>query len=201
MNLIERVKNILLKPKQEWLEISSETATPGQLATGYVLPLAGLSAAAAFIGMGLIGTTTFGIKVGGTINHGINQAVMVLVTSLVSFFITTYVVDALAPSFKSEKDLGKSAQLVAYASTASYVGGMFSILPAIAILGSLLGLYGLYLLYLGLPILKKTPDEQRIPYLVVSILVLIVVYFALTIVIGLILAPILGITAAGMLGK
>jgi hypothetical protein len=199
MNLIERVKNILLKPKQEWLVIDGETATPGQLATGYVLPLAGLSAVAAFIGMGLIGTSVLGVKIGG-INYGINQAVLVFVGALVGFFITTYVVDALAPSFKSEKNIGKSAQLVAYTSTASYVGGMFSILPAIALIGSLLALYGLYLLYVGLPILKKTPEEQRVPYIVVTILVLIVVYFVLATVIGLILAPILGIRAAGAFG-
>ena len=46
MNLIERVKNIIAKPKQEWLVINSEEATPAGLLTGYLMPLV-LAAAAA----------------------------------------------------------------------------------------------------------------------------------------------------------
>ncbi len=40
MNLIDRVKKILTTPKTEWEVINNETATPGSLFTGYVLPLA-----------------------------------------------------------------------------------------------------------------------------------------------------------------
>ena len=39
MNLIERVKNILITPKTEWDVINGETATPQSLLMGYVLPL------------------------------------------------------------------------------------------------------------------------------------------------------------------
>ena len=193
MNLIERVKNILMKPKVEWEVINSESATLPSLATGYVLPLAGLSAVASFVGYGLIGVTVFGVKIAG-INYGIRQALIILTSALLSFFITTYVVDALAPKFKSEKDLNKSAQLVAYSATASYVGGLLSILPAISWLGALFGLYGIYLIYVGLPVLKKTPDEQRVPYMVVTILVLIVVYAILGALLGLLFSPLLGIS-------
>ena len=40
MNLIERVKNILITPKTEWEVINAEPATPMQVLTGYVIPLA-----------------------------------------------------------------------------------------------------------------------------------------------------------------
>jgi Yip1 domain len=175
MNLIERVKSILVTPKTEWDVINGETATPPSLLTGYVIPLALIPAIASFIGWGLIGVSYFGIKIGG-ISYGLAMAVQAFVGAVISFYISSYIIDALAPTFKSEKDINKSAQLVAYASTASWVAGVFNILPALSILG-ILGLYSVYLFYVGLPKLKKTPQDQVVPYMLVSALVLIVIYF------------------------
>jgi hypothetical protein len=172
MNLIERVKNILMTPKTEWEIINDESATPMSLFTSYVLPLALIGAVASFIGYGIIGFNVFGVKIGG-INWGLAQAAVSFIGAVVTYFVSTYVIDALAPSFSSEKDINKSAQLVAYASTAAWVIAVVNILPALAILG-ILGLYSVYLFYVGLPILKKTPEDKKIVYMVVSALVIIV---------------------------
>ena len=177
MNLIERVKNILITPKTEWDVINGETETPASLLPKYVIILALIPAVASFIGYGLIGINIFGVKVAG-INWGLSMAIQIFVQSILSYFICTYVIDALAPSFKSEKDIGKSAQLVAYSTTATAVAGIFNILPALAILG-ILGLYGIYLFYIGLPKLKKTPQDQVVVYMIVSALIIIVVGFVL----------------------
>jgi hypothetical protein len=178
MNLIERVKNILVTPKTEWEVINGETETPQSLLPKYVIPLAIIGAVAAFIGFGLIGVSTFGIKVGG-MKWGLTTAVKMLLQGILSYYICTYVIDALAPTFKSEKNLGKSAQLVAYASTAGAVGGVFYILPMLSILVLIAALYGIYLFYIGLPIMKKTPQEQVVPYMLVSAVTIIVVSLVL----------------------
>jgi Yip1 domain len=185
MNLIERVKNILVTPKTEWDVINGETATPMSLLTSYVIPLALIPAIASFIGWGLIGVSYFGVKIGG-MGFGIAMAVQSFVGAIISFYVSSYIIDALAPTFKSEKDINKSAQLVAYASTAAWVAGIFNILPALAILG-ILGLYSIYLFYVGLPKLKKTPQDQVVPYMLVSALVLIVI----SLVIGFILTRVI----------
>jgi Yip1 domain len=186
MNLIERAKNMLLTPKTEWEVVKSEEPNVPGIITGYVLPLAGVAAAAAFVGYGLIGLNMFGFRIRG-IDWGLYQAVTVLATALLSVFISSFVIDALAPSFGSEKNMGRSVQLVAYSYTPAWVGGIFAILPSLAIIGSLASLYGLYLLYIGIPSLKKTPIDKHVGYFVVSLIVIIVVY----IVLGLILAKIL----------
>lgn len=186
MNLIERVKNIITQPAKEWDVIATEQPDTGKIITGYVLPLAGAAALAAFIGYGFVGVSYFGVRVSG-INWGIYQAINVLVGALAGVFISALVIDALAPSFGSEKNMGRSVQLVAYSYTPGWVGGLLAIFPAIALIGALAGLYGLYLLYIGLPKLKKTPADKHVGYFVVSLLVIIVVYF----VIGLIMAAIL----------
>jgi Yip1 domain len=187
MNLIERAKNILTNPNKEWDVVNAEQPDIPGIITGYVLPLAGAAAVAAFIGFGLIGFNYgFGVRIKG-IDWGIYQAITVLAGALLGVFISAFVIDALAPSFGSEKNLGKSIQLVAYSYTPFWIGGLFAIIPSLAIIGSLAGLYGLYLLYVGLPKLKKTPPDKHVGYFVVSLIVMIVV----SIVVGLILSTIL----------
>lgn len=190
MNLIDRVKNIITKPKEEWDVISTETPNTQSILTTYVIPLVAIGAIASFIGWGLIGKSYsygFGsVKVVG-ISLGIRYALIALIGGIAGTFLTAFVIDALAPTFKSEKDFGRSFQLAAYSFTPGWIGGVLNILPSLAIIGSLFGLYGLYLLYIGLPKLKKTPQDQVTGYFVVSLVTMIVASF----VIGLILAKIL----------
>jgi Yip1 domain len=194
MNIIDRVKNILITPKTEWIVIDGEPDTLANVITKYVVPLALLGAIATFIGYGFIGIDTgvFGIKIKG-VGWGLKMALIQIVSAIVGVIITSFVVDALAPSFGSEKNINKSAQLVGYGYTPAMIGVFFNIFPSIGIIGSLVGLYGIYLLYLGLGPIKKTPEDKKIVYLVVTILVLIAVY----VVLGLILAAILGTSSYG----
>src|SRR5580765_7532890 len=113
MNLVTRAKNMITNPKLEWDIIAGEQPNVSQIITQYVLPLTLLGAVAAFIGYGLIGFSMLGTHVGG-ISWGIYYAVDKLVLGILSVFITAFAVDALAPSFGSEKDFGRSVQLVAY---------------------------------------------------------------------------------------
>jgi len=187
MNLIERAKNIIISPAKEWDVIATEQPDTGKIITGYVLPLAGAAALAAFIGYGFLASRYF-----GGINWGIYHAVSVLIGALAGVFISAFVIDALAPSFGSEKNMGRSIQLVAYSYTAGWIGGIFNILPSLAIIGALFGLYGLYLLYLGLPKLKKTPQEQTTGYFVASLITMIVASFVIGLILTAILIPKVG---------
>jgi hypothetical protein len=65
--------------------------------------------------------------------------------------------------------------VAAYASTAAWLAGVFSLIPMLGVLG-ILGLYGLYLLYLGLPILMKAPQEKALTYTAVVIAAAIVLF-------------------------
>lgn len=195
MNLIERVKNILTIPQKEWDVINGEQPNAQAILTGYVLPLVAIGAIAAFIGYGFIGINVgFGLKWKG-VDLGIKYAITVFASGLISVYLAAFVIDALADSFKSEKNFGRSFQLVAYSFTPAWVGGIFNILPSLAIIGALFGIYGLYLLYIGLPKLKKTPAENQTGYFVVSLIVMIVASFVIALVVGAILASIMGLNS------
>jgi hypothetical protein len=113
--------------------------------------------------------------------------------------ISTYIVDALAPSFDSQKDLNKSAQLVAYAGTAGYVAALLSFIPIIGWILPLAGfVYGIYLFYLGTGPLKKTPEDKKVIYVIVYFVVYMIVFFVLVSLIAAIVLRLIFATAVTM---
>ena len=192
MNLIERVKNILITPKTEWEVINGETATSQSLLMGYVLPLAIVAAVGSLL-KGLLFAGAFGLK------FFIITAVIAFISSVIAYYVTVIIVDMLAPSFGSEKNMGKSAQLVAYSGTPSYVGVLLSFIPVIGWIVSLAAwAYGVYIMYLGIGLLKKTPEDRKVVYMIVAFLIMIVLYFILVAILGAILFAAMGLTAGGL---
>jgi hypothetical protein len=178
MSLVDRAKNIIMTPKTEWAVIAAEEPNANSVFMSYALPLILLSAAASFIGHGFIWGAHYGLGgLGGSaITWGIYSAVMVIVGGVLGVWLTAMVVNALAPSFGSEKSMGRAMQLVSYSYTPAWIGGLLMIYPPLGIIGSLFGIYGLYLIYLGLPHTMKTPADKVVTYMVVTILALIVIY-------------------------
>jgi len=192
MNLVDRAKNIIISPKTEWDAVGREDPNIQQIMVSYVIPLALIPTIAIIVGYGVIG-----IYGRSSFNYGIAMGFVQILTAILSVFIAAYVIDALAPSFGSQKNLGKAVQLVAYSMTPAWVGGIFNLVPAIAWLGSLFGLYGLYLLYLGLSPQMKTSEDKRVGYMIVSTLILIVVYFVIIAILTLIFLSVFGLSMWG----
>lgn len=195
MALIDRAKNMLMTPKTEWAVVATEEADAMKIFTGYVVPWILIDAVCAFIGHAFL----WGGGQGGlAMTWGMFYGISALITQGIAVWVTAIVVNALAPSFGSQKDMGRAMQTVAYASTASYVGGILALVPFIGWIGSLFGLYGIYLLYLGLPHTMKTPQDKVIVYMIVTVVALVVILM----IIGAILATtLMGIFGLGMLGS
>lgn len=192
MNLFERAKNIIVSPKSEWDAVANEEPNIQQIMIGYVLPMSLIPAIAIVIGWGLIGVYGF-----TSMNYGIALALVQIINALLAVIIAAFVIDALAPSFSSQKGLGRAVQLVAFSMTPIWVGGILNIIPSISWLGSLFGLYGLYLLYMGLAPLMKTADDKKVGYIIVSIIVLIVIYFVIAAILTTLLLSIFGLSVWG----
>ena len=185
MNLVERVKRILLTPGTEWQVIDAEPATTRGLYTGYIMPLAAIGPIAQFIGFSLIGMRIpFGGGVYRTpIGSGITGAIVGYVLTLVGVYVLALIIDGLAPSFDGTKSQIQALKVAAYSATAGWLAGIFAIVPTLAIL-SILGFYSLYLLYLGLPVLMKAPKQKALGYTVVVIVAAIVLAVIISMVAG-----------------
>lgn len=174
MNLVERVQAILLKPKATWPEIDSEPADAASLYKNYVMILALIPAVASFIGLSLIGIGAFGVSFRVPLASGLANMIVGYVLSLVMVFVLALIIDAMAPTFEGTKSQIGALKLSAYASTAAFVGGVFSLLPSLSVLGALAALYGVYLLYTGLPVLMKCPSDKAVAYTAVVVVCAIV---------------------------
>ncbi|WP_125958895.1 Yip1 family protein [Sphingomonas koreensis] len=202
-NLIERIKNILLKPKEEWERIDAEPATVGGLMTGWVVPLAAIGPVAGLIGGLVFGYGgMFGITIRPSVTMAVTGAVISYLLALLCAWLFSKIIDALAPSFGGQKNPVQAMKVAAYSGTAAYLAGVFQIIPALGILG-LLGLYSLYLLYLGLPRLMKAPADKAMGYTIVTVVVAIVLFFVVSSVTGALTSLVAprAITSATMSGE
>jgi Yip1-like protein len=176
MNLLERAKRILLSPRTEWQVIDAEPTSAAQLYTSYILPLAAIGPVAQ-----IIGYSVFGVPVPfmGTYRVPIGSAVMSALVSYILVLAATYalalVIDGLAPTFNGQRSQIQALKVAAYSSTASWVAGIFLLVPQLRVL-TILGLYSLYLLYLGLPVLMKSPREKSAAYTGVVVVAAIVLF-------------------------
>lgn len=174
MNLVERAKNLILQPKQEWSVVASETHTVQGLYTQYVMILAAIPAVASFIGQSIIGVSGLGLSYRVPIGAGVAQMVVGYLLTLGWVYVLALIIDALAPQFGATRDFNQSFKIAAFAPTASWVAGIFYLIPLLGILALVGAIYSLYLLYLGLGALKRPPPEKLVPYAVVVIVVTIV---------------------------
>lgn len=184
MELIQRAKNILLAPANEWQVIESESTDVGALYRGYVLPLAAIGPFASFVALALIGIkipllgTTYRIPLESALIHSVISYAL----TLAGVYLIALIINALAPTFGAIQNENQALKVAVYSSTAGWLAGVFAMVPALSVFG-LLGLYSLYLLYAGLPALMKVPKEKVFAYtavVVVCAAVLFVVIGAIT---------------------
>jgi len=171
MNLVERIKAIVMDPRNEWVKIAAEPASVQSLYTGWIMILAAVGPIAMLVAM-----------------HSIQFAIAQYVLSLIITFVLALIVDALAPSFGGTKDIVSSLKLTAYSYTIAWLAGIFALL---GVLGSVLSLvasiYAFYTFYLGAPVLNKASAEKAVPFTLVIVLC------------GIVLGVLAGLVFSGMM--
>lgn len=168
MNLVERLKGILLSPKTEWPKIAAEEMTVQQIYTGWVMILGAIGPLAV-----LLATRSLGLAIG-------QYLMMLVVTALVAL-----VVDLLAPSFEGRKDFASSLKLAAFSYTAAFVGGIFALLGAVGgFLSLAAAVYAWYTFYLGAPVLGKCAPGKALVFTIVVVLAGMAIGFLFALVLG-----------------
>ena len=165
MEIVQRVKNILLQPKAEWPIIEAEPESTGSLYTRYLIPLAAIGSAARLIGMAAIGVSIpFVGRVRMPIMTSLTSALLGFVAMLVGVYVWALIINALAPTFGGQKNMLAALKLAIYSATPALVASFLSILPMLFLLQILAAIYGLYLLYIGFPVMMKVPRERAATY-------------------------------------
>lgn len=170
--VIERVKSILLSPKDALNAVKSESTSVADFIKEYVAIVAAIPPISQFIGLALVGHPVFGRR---NFFASLLFAALLYALSLIGVFVFGKIVNALAPNFDSTKDDLNAFKLVVYAFTPGFVAGIFNIVPSLSVLAMLGSLYGIYILYIGLPILMDTPENKGVAYTIVSLIIGVVV--------------------------
>lgn len=187
MDIIARAKGLILSPKTEWDAIAAEpVGDPIDLIKAYAVPMAAIPAICGFIGTALIGAFLFRSGM-GMMGFGIGRlfVMMILgyVLGLVAIFVIAKIIEMLQPSFGAAADPAGAMKLAVYTPTAVWVAGIFSLLPPLSFLG-ILGLYSIYILYVGVPIVARVPQEKAVPFILVLALIGIVINILVGMLIG-----------------
>jgi Yip1 domain len=156
MWLIERVKAIILSPRTEWPVIEQEPSTLGSLLIHYVAILAAIPEVAHFIGQSVIGGYA-------PIGPNLLRALVVYLVTFAMVYIIAGVIDLLAPRFGAKKNFPNAVKLSVYSHTPLWLAGIFLLVPGLSFL-LILGLYGFYLLLVGLPLLMGVPEDRALRY-------------------------------------
>lgn len=179
MGLATRARDLLASPRSEWEKIAGETIPVSELFLGYAAPLAAIGPIAQFVGL-----SVFGLSVPFVGSFRISPATALLsaivryVLSLAGVWGLGLVIDAIAPAFGGRRDARAAFAVAVYASTAAWIAGVFALLPPLWFL-AILGLYSLYLLYLGLSPMMKSPRDKALGYTIVVVVAAAVVWMVI----------------------
>jgi len=179
-NIIQRVIGIITKPAGEWKKIKGEKSTIAEMFTNYAIILAAIPAIAGFIGYSAIGRSFMGFTVRMPLGRAIMWSILMYIFSLLGVYLLGFIIDFLAPNFGAKKDMVISTKIAVYSMTPSWIAGVFFLIPALAILSFIAGLYALYLLYMGIKDLKSPEGDKTTPYFVVTIIAYIVIAFVIS---------------------
>ena len=190
-SLLQRVKAILLQPRAEWPVIETETTSIASLYKSYILPLAAIGPVAGFIHAVVFGNSFFGITHRPSFMSALSTAVVSYIFTLIGVFLMALVIDFLAPRFGGTANRNNAFKLAAYSATAAWVAGAFQLIPGLGML-AILGLYGLYLLFVGIPVMMKAPEDKALIYTGA----ILAVGFVAGIIFSVILAPLMILTSS-----
>jgi hypothetical protein len=159
--ILSRAYGLLREPKKEWEQIRAEDTTVPNILIGYVAPLAAIPPLC-----DLIGSSIFNQALSGDFGAALIRAVITWLVSIALVFFLGVLINAVAENFEGDKNDLSAQKLAAYSLTPAFISGVFSLWPPLWWL-SLFALAAMvFLMYRGMPILMKAPQERALSYAV-----------------------------------
>ena len=180
---IELVKN----PAGYITAHQGDAATTNEIMIKYVAVLALIPFFATLIGdLWYYSLFTRFTLVGSFAAYAFVRAVLTYILDVAAVYVIAIVIRMLAPTFNSTVDEIKSLKLAAYIFTPAFLIAILDIIPPLSALTFLGVLYGLYILYIGLPIVLATPKDKVVTYVVAVVVATLIVFVVIGVIIGLI---------------
>ena len=162
--MLQHALGLFINPRKEWTKIRDENCTVGKCYCSYVFLLASIPPIS-----GYFGTTLHGWEIGTreaiklSPDSALTIAIIYYLVMLVGVFSMGFMIHFMSKTYGATQTLPRCITLAAYVATPLFLVGIFELFP-ILWLNFVIGLpalvYSVYLLYLGVPIIMKIPEEQ-----------------------------------------
>lgn len=171
---ISNSKNIVLSPEAEWTRIMTEE-TERQSLIRYGITMT-IIAYALLFALTFLFSMAISTVIPFTAAHVMTSVIVQFALAVASIYVVPQILAAVAPSFGGENNGLNALKLYVFASTPAWLGTAVSVIPVIGWLAAIAGLiYAIYLFWKHFTQALSIPEDKKIGYLVVAILLLIVV--------------------------
>lgn len=157
--ILSRAYGLLREPQKEWRQIKAEDTTVPNILIGYVAPLAAIPPVC-----DLIGSTIFNRLLQGDPGDALIRAVITWIMSIAFVYFLGVLVNVVADQFDGDRDDLSAQKIAAYSLTPAFLSGVFGLWPPLWWLSLFLLAAMVYVMYRGLPILMKAPDDRALSY-------------------------------------
>jgi uncharacterized Zn finger protein (UPF0148 family) len=172
-NIFQRAINIIVKPRTEWEKIATEKPRIPMLLLGYCLVFSLIP----FLSLILNRIFSIHYNFVYAFTNGFFSGLIYVISALAAITLSAIFINKFARPFHSESTLGRAIQLTAYSFTPMLIAPILYTIPYGRYLVFPLGLYGIFLLLFGQPILMKVPKNYQIAYFFTSIGLLYLSFF------------------------
>lgn len=119
-----------------------------------------------FVRVSVLGVNSaFGDSLRMPIANGLTYTMTMFVSGLFGVFVVGLIINALAPTFSALRDQRQTLKVAAYSLTPALLSSVLALSPILATLLQLsAGLYGIYVLWVGLPVVMHSPQEKAFGY-------------------------------------
>lgn len=178
-----RIRNLLLRPREEWARIDAEPMTVRDMMIGWAAPLAAIGPLAVLIGTQAFGFRFLGIVYRPPLGNSIATAVVGWLTYVIGIYAVAWIIDNIAPQFGTKRDMIAATKLAVFSFIPIWLVAIVDLVPGLSVL-KLAGFYSFYLLWLGLPMLMKPPADKAQTYAAVAIACGIIAYAVVQLVVS-----------------
>jgi uncharacterized membrane protein YciS (DUF1049 family) len=163
--IVDRVKNLIAQPAKEWKAIAEDNNDFNFHIKSFALPLIVALSVATLLNLLLF-------HKGFSMKDALLFAIIDFASNFLGMYFSSLIITFIAPTFSAVNDKVAAFKYIIYSSTPMYIAMLVTnLFPSLFFL-NLFFLYTIYLLWLGSDILLKTPENNKLGFIIISVIIL-----------------------------
>jgi hypothetical protein len=170
-----RAVRLTLSPNDEWQAIREEAPDSVAIFRSFVLPLAGVPAVCWMLNQLLFADSEGRVRAGAASvpAQAVQAGLTVFAGALLSVILLAASIYVLAPLFSRPRDWPRALQVASYSNAPVLLGGVFLLLPDLAMVLLLAAFHSAYLVYAGLQTVLEVKEDRAAEYVALGTVILI----------------------------